>query len=50
MKLKATLFGQTFTFTSIREVLAKANEQKSGDELLGIAARTATERIAARCC
>lgn len=48
MKLKATLFGQTFTFTSMKEVLAKANEQKSGDELLGIAAGTATERMAAR--
>lgn len=48
MKLKATLFGQTFVFTSIKEVLAKANERKSGDELLGIAARSATERMAAR--
>ena len=48
MKLKATLFGQTHEFSSIIEVLAKANEQKSGDELLGIAARSATERMAAR--
>ncbi len=48
MKLKATLFGQTFVFTSMKEVLAKANEQKSGDELLGIAAETVTERMAAR--
>ncbi len=48
MKLKATLFGHTFTFSSMKEVFAKANEQKSGDELLGIAAETATERVAAR--
>lgn len=48
MKLKATLFGQTYNFSSLKEILAKANEQKSGDELLGIAATSATERIAAR--
>ncbi|HSW43273.1 MAG TPA: ethanolamine ammonia-lyase subunit EutB [Patescibacteria group bacterium] len=48
MKLKATLFGRAHAFSSVKEVLAKANEQKSGDELLGIAARTATERMAAR--
>lgn len=48
MRLKATLFGKTYQFTSVKEVLAKANEKKSGDELLGIAARTATERNAAR--
>lgn len=48
MKLKTTLFGRAHAFSSVKEVLAKANEQKSGDELLGIAARTATERMAAR--
>lgn len=49
MLLKTRLFGQTFEFASVKEVLAKANEKKSGDELLGIAARTITERNAARC-
>jgi ethanolamine ammonia-lyase large subunit len=48
MNLKSTLFGKSFTFTSMKEVLAKANEPKSGDELMGIAAQTATERMAAR--
>jgi len=48
MKLRVTLFGRAYAFSSVKEVLAKANEQKSGDELLGIAARTATERMAAR--
>ena len=48
MHLKTQLFGKTYEFTSVKEVLSKANEKKSGDELLGIAASTATERIAAR--
>ncbi|HSI98147.1 MAG TPA: ethanolamine ammonia-lyase subunit EutB, partial [Gaiellaceae bacterium] len=48
MKYRATLHGRTFTFSSVREILAKANEIKSGDQMLGIAADSATERIAAR--
>ena len=48
MLLRTKLFGQTYEFASIKEVLAKANEKKSGDEYLGIAAQTATERNAAR--
>ena len=28
MKLKTTLLGKTYTFRDIREVLAKANEEK----------------------
>ena len=35
-------------FGSIREVMAKANDKKSGDELAGIAAETATERMRAK--
>jgi ethanolamine ammonia-lyase large subunit len=42
------MHGQTFTFTSLREVLAKANEVKSGDEMLGIAAGSVLERVVAR--
>jgi ethanolamine ammonia-lyase large subunit len=45
---RATLHGQSFAFGSVREVLAKASEAKSGDEMLGIAAGGALERIAAR--
>ena len=48
MKLKTRLFGQTFMFKNVKEVLAKANEIKSGDILAGIAANDAAERIAAK--
>ncbi len=48
MILKATLLGKTYTFASVKEVLAKANEPKSGDTLAGIAAADAKERIAAK--
>ena len=46
MILKTTLFGHTYEFKSVREVMAKANEEKSGDKLAGIAAETAEERVA----
>jgi ethanolamine ammonia-lyase large subunit len=45
---RATLHGRSFAFASVREVLAKASEVKSGDEMLGIAAESALERVAAR--
>ena len=48
MKLKTTLLGKTYEFSSLKEVLAKANEEKSGDKLAGLAAETAQERIAAK--
>jgi ethanolamine ammonia-lyase large subunit len=48
MNLKTHLFGQTYTFKSVKDVLAKANEIKSGDILAGIAAENAAERIAAK--
>lgn len=48
MKLKTVLFGKTYGFTNVKEVLAKANEEKSGDSLAGIAAGDAQERIAAK--
>ncbi len=48
MKLKTTLLGKTYTFRSVKEVLAKANEEKTGDKLAGLAAETAQERIAAK--
>ena len=48
MKLKTTLLGKTYTFRDIREVLAKANEEKTGDKLAGLAAQSAQERIAAK--
>ena len=40
---------QHFHFSSLRELLAKANEEKSGDQLAGIAAASERERVAAKC-
>ena len=40
---------ERFHFADLRELLAKANEQKSGDQLAGIAARSERERVAAKC-
>ncbi len=48
MILKTKLFGHVYEFKSIREVMAKANEEKSGDKLAGIAAESAEERVAAK--
>ncbi|WP_052666842.1 ethanolamine ammonia-lyase subunit EutB [Nitriliruptor alkaliphilus] len=48
MLLRTKLFGATYEFGSVKEVLAKANEEKSGDLQAGIAATTAAERVAAK--
>ena len=48
MSYKTLLSGQIFTFDSVKEVLAKANEEKSGDILAGVAAKSGLERIAAK--
>ena len=48
MILKTKLFGRTYEFKSIREVMGKANEEKSGDKLAGVAAEDAQERVAAK--
>jgi len=48
MILKTTLLGKTYAFRDVKEVLAKANEEKAGDRLAGIAAETAAERVAAK--
>lgn len=48
MLLRTKLFGETHEFADVKEVLAKANEEKSGDQQAGIAARSAAERVAAR--
>jgi ethanolamine ammonia-lyase large subunit len=39
---------QRFAFASLRELLAKATPERSGDQLAGIAAESAAERVAAR--
>ena len=48
MILKTRLLGKVYAFRDLREVMAKANEEKSGDRLAGIAAQTAEERVAAK--
>ncbi len=39
---------EQYAFSDLRELFAKANEEKSGDQLAGIAARSERERIAAK--
>ena len=48
MILKTKLFGKMYQFNSVKEVLAKANEEKSGDKLAGVSATSAEERVAAK--
>lgn len=48
MILKTKLFGRTYQFKGLYDVMAKANEEKSGDKLAGLAAESAEERIAAK--
>ena len=48
MLLRTKLFGTTYEFASVKEVLSKANEEKSGDRQAGIAADSVAERVAAR--
>ena len=48
MTLSTTLLGQSFTFKDVKDVLAKANEEKSGDRLAGLAASSDLERVAAK--
>ncbi|GMB09476.1 ethanolamine ammonia-lyase subunit EutB [Thermolongibacillus altinsuensis] len=48
MKLSTYCFGTLYQFSSLKELFAKANEEKSGDRLAGIAAETVQERIAAK--
>src|SRR5262249_11874088 len=48
MPYHTTVRGERFTFADLREVFAKANEEKSGDRLAGLAARTERERGAAQ--
>ncbi len=48
MHLAATIRNVVYRFDSVREVLARANPPKSGDDLAGVSARNAVERVAAR--
>jgi ethanolamine ammonia-lyase large subunit len=48
MAYQHTIRSERFNFADLREVFAKANEEKSGDQLAGIAAATARQRVAAK--
>lgn len=48
MILKTKLFGRTYEFKSVMEVMGKANEEKSGDQLAGVGAENSEERVAAK--
>lgn len=48
MRFRQTLRGRQFAFADLRELLAKASEEKSGDQLAGIAAESDQERVAAK--
>src|SRR5437762_639994 len=48
MPYHATVRSERFTFADLRELFAKANEEKSGDQLAGIAAAGERERVAAK--
>ena len=48
MRLATTVRAERFCFADLREVFARANEEKSGDQLAGLAARSERERVAAK--
>jgi ethanolamine ammonia-lyase large subunit len=48
MRYSTTLAKRTFSFPDLRTVMAKASSEKSGDQLAGLAAGSALERVAAR--
>jgi ethanolamine ammonia-lyase large subunit len=48
VELSAAIRGARYRFASVKEVLARANPRKSGDDLAGVSARDAVERVAAR--
>src|SRR5262245_31954344 len=48
MPYQATIRGERFQFADLRQLFAKANEEKSGDRLAEIAAATERERVAAK--
>lgn len=48
MLLRTVLFGKTYEFPDIKTLMGKANEEKSGDRLAGLAANSLSERAAAK--
>ena len=50
MSFRHTVGGQVWTFSDLRDLMAKATAARSGDYLAGVAARSHAERMAARMC
>ena len=48
MLLRHTINSVTYRFDGLKELLAKATAARTGDELAGVAAKSAVERVAAR--
>jgi ethanolamine ammonia-lyase large subunit len=48
MPYASAIRGERFVFADLRQLFARANEEKSGDGLAGIAARSERERVAAK--
>jgi ethanolamine ammonia-lyase large subunit len=48
MSYSAVALGERYRFVDLKDLLAKASPARAGDELAGVAARTATERVAAQ--
>ena len=48
MGYRAAAGAETYHFADLRELLAKATPARSGDQLAGIAAHSAQQRVAAR--
>lgn len=48
MKLNLKVRGRHFSFRNFTDLMAKANEAKSGDQLAGLAAESYLERVAAK--
>ncbi len=46
--LSTTLYGETFRFDSVKDVLARANEPRAGDRQAGLAPRSMREMAAAK--
>ncbi len=47
---RQTLGGRSYQFANLKDLLAKATPERSGDQLAGIAAASAEERVAAQLC
>src|SRR5579871_87689 len=50
MSYRLTLAGKTHAFRDLKTLLARATPVRSGDQLAGVAAASAEERVAAQMC